>query len=107
MMAYRCPVLWFTPQVEAWLERFDLTHRVEVLPSGRLRWARHAWPTSGGVDDQPALEVAVGDFLAGMLGWLVREDAEERSQRQQIRANRRAAAEQRRRAREDMEVSHA
>lgn len=107
MSTHRCPVLWFTPQVEAWLERFDLTHRVEVLPSGRLRWVRHAWPTTGGIDDQPALEVAVGDFLARCMGFLTREDAEERAQRRQIRDERRAAAAQRQAARAGMEVSHA
>lgn len=107
MSTFRCPVLLFTPQVVAWLAQFGQTHRVEVLPSGRLRWVRHAWPVAGGVGDQPALDVAVGDLLADVMGRLTREAAEERAERHRIRAERRAAADQRRAAREGMEVSHA
>lgn len=107
MSTRRCPVLLFTPQVLAWLAAFGQTHRVEVLPSGRLRWVRVAWPVAGGAGDQPALDVAIGDFLADVMGRLAREDAEDRAQRLQLRAARQAAAADRRAARDGMEVSHA
>lgn len=59
---FTCPVLAFTPQVEAVLQWFALTH---VLQGGFgwVLWQRVALPEAGGVGDQPAR-------LMEALGWV-------------------------------------
>lgn len=95
MTMFRCPVLLFTPQVLAWIAQFGQTHRVDVLPSGALRWVRQALPVLGGVNDQPALEMQVGDWIASTMARLTGERSAERDRRRQVRAERQAAAAQR------------
>lgn len=60
--AYACPVLAFTPQIEADLELFRLTHELRA-GAGWLRWEMVRLPASGGVEDQPSRTMAV-------LGWI-------------------------------------
>lgn len=41
MELYACPVrLFFTPQVEAWLDLFRQTHEIRVSDAGGPRWER-------------------------------------------------------------------
>lgn len=48
-----CPVLAFTPDVEAVLRWFDATHEL-VNADGRWWWRRMGYPGPGGAGDQDA-----------------------------------------------------
>lgn len=76
-VAYACPVLLFTPDVEAWLQLFTVTHALRVGLGG-ARWERIALPVSGGIDEQPAKDLHALSWIADVWNaWL----AEQRSPR--------------------------
>lgn len=54
MELHACPVRLFTPEIEAWLGLFALTHELRSAGPGVVRYERVALPVAGGVADQPA-----------------------------------------------------
>lgn len=69
-VAYACPVRLFTPDVEAWLSLFAVTHALRVGLAG-ARWERIALPVEGGIADQPAKDLQALAWIADVWnGWL-------------------------------------
>jgi hypothetical protein len=56
-------VLLFTPEVNAYIEMFEMTHTLNG-GVGWVMWQRTALPAEGGVEDQPAKVMQAITFLA-------------------------------------------
>lgn len=69
MELHACPVRLFTPELEAWLSLFPLTH--EVRPG--VGWVRTALPASGGVGSQPAKTIEALEWIRRVWNVVLRE----------------------------------
>ena len=70
MELHVCPVRLVTPDVEGLFALFAATHEIRVGLGGP-RWERVALPTAGGIDRQPARDLAaIGVIAAVRNAWI-------------------------------------
>jgi len=74
IVAHTCPVRVFTPDIEADLELFRMTHAVRTGAGGPY-WERIALPAAGGVDDQSPRTLAVLSWIARIANGVLAERA--------------------------------
>lgn len=66
-------MLAFTPDVEAALQWFEMTHEL-VVEQGRAQWMRTALPHAGGVGDQDTRLLATIEYLRAVHNQLAGEE---------------------------------
>jgi hypothetical protein len=88
-------VLAFTPDVEAALEIFQLTHQVAAAPSGLAYMVRTGLPRAGGLGEQDAVEIEAIEWLRHVHDQLLIEVHDRQRREQAIERWRDERSEQR------------